>query len=314
MWYITFRDTLGAGEGKLVRLMQGTEGGDAMVADPDIEFEVTGGSGPSAAPQHVFTEGDSIKVSATIYNLGFSTLDTVVVKFYDGHKDPLNLLKADTISLPTLGIASTAPADSVASFIWSTSHSDIAPHNITVFVEEPLPSAANTGNNEANMALLILPEDYATAVGDDPWDMTETAGGPGQPSTADIDSFQGFVETPDSISGVWEAKTTTDSARIFLHLADTIDGSKHNQFSVRLIQDPGSSGQAYLKIGWRTAMGPLGEDSLRYYVGDWDVQELGLDMNPMWHDHQIASLWVRPVPAKDKIFKLSWVKLTTERP
>jgi hypothetical protein len=25
-------------------------------------------------------------------------------------------------------------------------------------VEEPLPSAANTGNNEANMALLVLPE------------------------------------------------------------------------------------------------------------------------------------------------------------
>ena len=308
-WHITFRDTLGAGEGKLVRLTAGTELGDAMVTDPDIKFEIKGASGPSTKPQHIFTEGDSIRISATVYNLGFTPLDTVIVKFYDGHRDPSNLMRSDTISLSPL--TSTATSDSAASFVWSTSHDDIAPHNITVFVEEPLPSATNTDNNEANMGLVILPEDYATAVRGDPWDMTETGGGPG---TADIDSFQGFVETPDSISGVWEAETKTDSARIFLDLAGPIDGSEYNQFSVRLIQDPGSSGQAFLKLGWRTVMGTAGEDSLRYHVGKWDVQGLSLDMNPMWYNREIASLWIRPVPAEDKIFKLAWVKLTTRKP
>jgi hypothetical protein len=310
--YITFYVTLGAGEGKLVRLMAGTEPADACVTDPDIGFQT--GDGPSTTPRYVFTEGDRIMLSATIYNLGFSGLGTLVVKFYDGHRDTLNLIDADTVSLPPLTVVSAAPADTVATCLWVASRELIGPHNITVFAEEPISPGVNTKNNLANMALLVLPEDYASAVVGDPWDMTES--GTGSSSTPDIDSFQYFAETPDSISGVWEAKTMPDTVtgepRIYLNLADSISGSKYGHCSVRLIQDPETSGQGYLKIGWKNQTGASNADSVLYEFGRWQVKELDLSDHPGWKNNRITSFWIRPALLPDCMVKLSWVKLTTK--
>jgi hypothetical protein len=312
--YITFHAVLGTGEGKLVRLMRGNEAADAMVADPDIEFRLIHGTGVNEKPQYVFTEGDTIRLSARIYNLGFYPLDSLEIKFYDGHRIPANLMGVDTVSLPALDPQSAAPGDTLASILWVSSHDDMSPHNITVFADEPIVSPS--ADNEANMALLIEPQDYATAVVHNPWDMTERQG-PGQPSTPDIDSFKYFVETPDSISGVWEAKTSgmPPNPTIYLHVTSPIDGSKYDLLSARFIQDPGAdtTAKGYLKIGWLSTTGIPGSDSIRYAFGKWNVGELNLSLNPLWNGHQIARLWLRSAPLPNRYFKLAWVRLRTQR-
>jgi hypothetical protein len=305
--YITFYVTLGAGEGKLVRLMEGTEIADAMVSDPDIVFGLVK-SGLVLAPLYEFTEDDTIQLSAHIYNLGFNSVDFLGVNFYDGPVDPQNLIGASTVSLPPLALGDTLPAKATAGINWSTDTVSVSPHDIHVFADPISDVPERGGNNEANMTLLIHPEDYATAVVGNPWDMNEI---PGDSTTDDIDTLEYLQITPDSITGVWEGKTLalTANPKIHLHLTDTIDSS-YNQFSFRMLQDTGAgvvSDSVY--IGW---IGTTGADSVAelFNLGEWNILEINLSNDPQWN--QVTDLWIKPYWKKEKSFfvKLAWVKLT----
>lgn len=314
--YITFRMVLGAGEGKLVRLVEGTEAGDAMLADPDVRFYLVEGGAASTVPQHEFTEGDTIRLYATVYNLGFSPLNNLSVSFYDGHVDPSNLIRTKVVNLPALDTRDTLPAMAIASWDWYASDTLISVHDINVQAVASGPGEEREENNHGHMALLIHPEDYATAVVGDPWDMTEKqVQTPGEPSTADIDSFQDFTETPDSISGVWEAEISTlisqPDPKVYLHLPDSIDGSKYNQFSVRFTQIP-STGEGYVKIGWLASDMTSGSDSALYTFNQWNIEEFDWSNNAAWVNKQISTLWVHPDTVAGTQFRLAWVKLTTE--
>ncbi|MFQ5905580.1 MAG: hypothetical protein ACE5JA_03320 [bacterium] len=311
--YVSFHVTLGAGEGKLVRLMQGTEMADAMVADPDIEFRLVESNVPSEAPQYEFTEGDTIRLSAKVYNLGFVPIENLSVSFYRGHVNSGILMDTVMISLPPLTPGDTIPAVDTATIDWWTYHWHISPHNINVLLTPAEDMLEKAGNNQANMALVIHPEDYATGVVHDPWDMNErVVVEPGEPSTADIDSFKDFLETPDSISGVWEAKTVTGLPKAYLHVTDPIDGSKHNQLVIRFYNVMAATGGGYLKVGWLNTDMTSGADSAWYDYNEWSVNDFDFSENPDWKDKQIAALWVRPSPLANQLFKLAWVKLTTE--
>jgi len=306
---------LGAGEGKLVRLVEGSEPGDAMLADPDVQFYLVKGGVASTVPQYEFAEGDTIRLYTTIYNLGFSPLNNLSVSFYDGHVDPLNLRSTVVINLPALDTVDTLPAMAIASWDWYASDTLISVHDINVQAVAAGPGEEREENNHGHMALLIHPEDYATAVVGNPWDMTEREViGPGETTTPDIDSFIGFVETPDSISGVWEAKTVTavPDPKVFLHVPDSINGSKYSQFSVRFIHQAATTGGGFLRVSWLNTDMTSGADSTWYAYNEWHIKEFDFSENADWNNKQIAALWLRPSPLPDGMIRLAWVKLTTE--
>jgi len=242
----------------------------------------------------------------------------LIVDFYYYHTD--SLAGADTVTLPALSVSDTLPAKVRASFDWITKDSLISPHDMHVVLGPPDDATSDgANNNEANMTLLIHPADYATEILGDPWDMTERISiSPGQLSTADIDSVKNLTETSDSISGVWEGRTTPDTVtgepNIYLHVGGSINGSKYNQFSVRFLQDPDMTGQGYLKVGWLTTAGTPYADSVLYDFGHWNIKEFDFSGKVGWTGNFIRSLWIRPAPMSERRIKVAWTKLTTKKP
>jgi hypothetical protein len=313
--YIVFHTVLGAGEGKLVRLVAGTETADAMMADPDVEFRLVSGNSISTAPRSIFAEGETLELSARVYNLGFNAVDICTVGFYDRRVSPQRLIGNAVVNLPALAGNDTLPALVTGKVTSSTLSQAVTPHDIKVRLGIPQSIQERGGNNDAHMTLLVQAQDYATKVVQNPWDMTERQG-PGQPATPDIDSFKYFVETPDSISGVWEAKTVVGGTPdIFLHVTSPIVGSKYNQLSLRFLDCSSTPGPTFLKVSWLNTDVTSGSDSVSYERGVWNVEHFdfsGTSGRPDWRGKQVRAVWVRPRLLPGSPIRVAWAKLTTK--
>jgi len=314
---IVFHTVLKPGEGRLFRFIIGPVppgGGGAgaplappvpnpyngsmwstlLVTDPDISFRKSG----ETAPRVQFTEGDTVVLSATVYNLGFAN-KTDSVKFYLG--DPLaggTFLGGSSVTVPALSGNDTLSKSVTVSYnLVTNSSTPLGPKDFNVFLKG--------ASSSAHSLLWLNAEDYATKVNNSPWDMAETK--PNQ----DIASYTSFVNLTDSISGVWEGSTYTmppPPPTLHFRLASPIDASKYKVMQFRIFSDKAES----VTVRWY----PLnGTSPGMYYLppSQWQVVTINLVNSSGWSG-SVTDYFLQFLSTEGtnncKI-RLPWAKLTT---
>jgi len=316
---IVFHTVLKPGEGRLFRFIIGPpppgEGMGALAAsaapnpyngsmwntllvtDPDLSFQKypTGGFPPNVQ----FTEGDTVVLSAKVYNLGFAN-QTDSVLFYQG--DPLaggTPLGGSYVTVPGLSTTDTLVKTVTVNVNWitnsSTAPTALGPHDINVILK----GAASS----AHSLLWLNAQDYATTVNLSPWNMDETK--PNQ----DIVSSPHFMNLTDSISSCWEGTTNNmppfKNPELHFRLASSIDASKYKVLTFRIFSDQADS----VKVRWSPQQpgGTPGWTLLPAY--QWQVVTVNLGGFLSWGGSVTDFYLQFPTTANRKI-RLAWAKLT----
>ncbi|MCK5116898.1 MAG: hypothetical protein KAR44_09885, partial [Candidatus Aegiribacteria sp.] len=208
----TFLDTLDAGEGRLVELID-LDGGlpaDVRITSSDVRMLQE-----SDTLVHMETTvGYSVDIYAAFYNMGTASRDSVFVTLYDSTDS--DLIGSDTLEFDGLGYLlpdSCRSCDrSTASFSWTPDSTDIGVHRLTAAAAtwhgEP-----DSNDNSVDFVFVVNPRDYATEERDDPWDMTE--GGNNDWNTNDIEAIAlNWSDTSwtDSVSGMFEGVVDYDTS------------------------------------------------------------------------------------------------------
>ena len=211
-----FRDTLDAGEARLLQMFDYEEGLDAdvRITDPDVNAILPVRNDTLLDCRSV--PGETVDVLARFYNMGTEPKNNVRVFLVDETSG--DTLDVDVISFGGLSTSSCYTPDmEEVSFTWIPDSTDIGVHVLRVSAEtwvgEPDPS-----DNTATLVYLVDPRDYATEVLGNPWDMTETTG----PAwfTDDVDSLTGcWTAYTDSITGMFEGVLSypTQANRLYLN-------------------------------------------------------------------------------------------------
>jgi hypothetical protein len=310
---IVFHTVLKPGEGRLFRFILGAVPADddedalpwapnpyngsrwstLLVADPDIVFYK---SGQQPGTEVQFTEGDTVVLSATVYNLGFAS-QTDTVKFYLG--DPLDggtLLGASSVTVSGLSVYDTLPKCTTATYNWATNgNTALGPHDINVILKGATSSAHNL--------LWLNAEDYATKVNNNPWDMTEEI------MWDDISSYPFFMNLTDSISGVWEGTTNNmppfQNPELHFKVTDSIDASKYKVMKFRIYTNQSDS----VTVRWSPQQ-PGGVPGMQIINAGWTEMTFDLGAVMGWGG-KIADFYLKFPTLTNRKIRLAWAKLTT---
>ena len=207
----TFLDTLDAGEGRLLELIDLGAGlpADIRITSSDIRIIQAADS-----LRLETTVGNSVDIYAYFYNMGTVSKSDVIVTLYDSTAS--ELIGTDTLDFDGLGYLlpdSCRSCDcSTASFSWTPDSTDIGVHRLTAAAAtwhgEP-----DSTDNSVDFVFLVNPRDYATEVLGNSWDMTE--GGSNDWHTADIEAVAENWNTStgwtDSVSGMFEGMINYDT-------------------------------------------------------------------------------------------------------
>jgi hypothetical protein len=163
------------------------------------------------------------------------------VGLYDTSTSPETTIDTDTIRFSGLpyGSGNCRTEDRVqVIFNWNNiSTSDIGPHKLEVRAKS-WPGEPDPDDNTARVTFLVEPNDWATEVRSDPWDMTEATSGIPAWYTNDISAMYGWVSSSytDSVSGMFEGTISgsyPQTNRMTLNMSNgRIDGDEYDQFSL----------------------------------------------------------------------------------
>ena len=238
----SFLDTLGPGEARLVELIDSSNliPADVRITDNNV-WTILPAREDTATIDMTAVPGESVDIVARFYNMGTGSRSDIVVGLYDTSTSPETTIDTDTISFTGLPYSSgnCRTEDRVqVIFNWdSISTADIGPHKLEVRATswdgEPDPN-----DNIARMTFLVEPNDWATEVRGDPWDMTEATSSIPAWYTNDISAMTGWVSSSytDSISGMFEGTIKSNhlqSNSMTLNMSSgRIDGDEYYHFSL----------------------------------------------------------------------------------
>jgi hypothetical protein len=311
---IVFHTVLKPGEGRLFRFIIGPQpagGGGAgaplalpvpnpyngsmwstlLVTDPDISFYK---SGQGSSVQ--FTEGDTVVLSAKVYNLGFSAKSDTV-KFYIG--DPLSggvFLSKSYVTVPALSPDDTLPKFVTVTYnLVTNSSTPLGPKDINVFLKG--------ASSSAHSLLWLNAEDYATKVNYNPWDMTEEF------MWQDIVSSPSFIDLTDSISGAWEGTTIVDlmqNPELHFKITNPIDASKYQAMQFRILSSDSDS----CTVRWSPQQ-PGGVPGMTLLPAkEWKEVTISLGAYLGWGG-SVTDFYLQFPKIAGRKIRLSWAKLTT---
>ena len=197
-----FRDTLDAGEARLIQVFDDSLGLDAdvRITDPDVNAILPARNDTLLDSRSV--PGETVDILARFYNMGTEPKNNVRVFLVDGAAG--DTLDSDVISFGGLSTSSCYTPDmEEASFTWTPDSTDIGVHVLRVSAQT-WPGEPDPSDNTATLVHLVDPRDYATEVLGNPWDMTEATGHLWH--TDDIVETAGWNDSAftDSVSGMFE--------------------------------------------------------------------------------------------------------------
>ena len=339
----TFLDTLDAGEGRLVELVDVSGGlpADVRITASDIRIIQE-----SDTLVHLETTvGDAVNIYADFYNMGTASKSDVIVTLYDSTGSAL--LGSDTLDFDGLGYllpSSCRTTDrSTASFTWTPDSTDIGVHRLTAAAATWI-GESNSDDNSVDFVFLVNPRDYATEVRGDAWDMTE--GGSNDWNTDDIEAVAENWNTStgwtDSVSGMFEGVINYNSSTNWfigdISLAvpqdSTINSDLYHMLSIGMVGNnlnQQGSEACEMRIGWKDSHNQLhgwydllGSNSIG---NGWDqYSAIGpIDLNDIdslnWGNDDASELWLRmqdeatlvdpPVPVD---IRIGWIRLEESAP
>jgi len=214
----TFLDTLDAGEGRLVQLIDPSGGlpADVRVTSPDVGIL----DSCKVSSQLEATVGDSVVIVANFYNMGTGSKDSVYVTLYDSTiSDTIGII--DTLEFDGLTFRPPSTCmlcdSSTAYFSWVPDSSDIGVHRLTV-TAATWPEEPDSTDNSVDFTFLVNPRDYATYIREDAWDMNEEKDNAW--NTNDIEAVAMNWNTvkgwTDSVSGMFEGVIDYDTSSVYL--------------------------------------------------------------------------------------------------
>lgn len=333
-----FDDTLEAGGARLVELIGSNTDADLRITATDILASISGES--SYSSDFSYSVGDSIRILAEVFNLGTDSAASVAVTLLDVTGLPVIVLGRDTLDFDGLSTSGYTTDSDTASFLWVPGFSTVGIRSIKVVVTS-VSGEPDTRDNSVIVPFLIRPSDYATAVNDDPWDMTE--GGSSDWNTDDIGAVSDywlFSAWTDSVSGMFEgaldSSITGNLLRGDIRLAipsnSYFNSSKFCMLSLAgVCNNPmvqGTAGDCAIHIGFSdTTSTDINWANLSDATGglgngwdQWDVLgPVHLDSvftgATSWTGNVIDEVWlslrtgkIRPTASVD--IRIGWVKLT----
>ena len=314
----TFLDTLGPGEARLVELISTSLliPADVRITDNDNDVWATlPARGDTATIDMTAVPGESVNIAARFYNMGTGSRSNIVVGMYDTSTSPETTIDTDTIRFSGLpyGSGNCRTEDRVqVIFNWNNiSTSDIGPHKLEVRAKS-WPGEPDPDDNTARVTFLVEPNDWATEVRSDPWDMTEATSGIPAWYTNDISAMYGWVSSSytDSVSGMFEGSVSDSHLhdnRMYLNCGgETIDGDEC--FDFNLIGKTRRSSDVYL--GWTDTHNHTGIVKIGEMDNTW--HRLGVaDMSGSWSGLEIKELWLSFRPSGSVVLpvRIGWLTL-----
>ncbi len=311
----TFKDTLDAGEGRLLQIIHpdSISHADIRITDPDV-FVILPIDTDTLA-DYSSVPGDLIHIHARFYNMGTASVSNLFVYL----KDETDNEMLDTLRISFNGLDTDScwkPDRTEAVFGWTPRSNDIGVHRLRIYTQTIL-GEPDPLDNDAMLVYVVRPGDYATEVLNDPWDMTEVppSGVPPAWNTNDIVSMYGWDTSAytDSISGMFEGTvdyTYSQTNRMTLQLdGETIDGSTYN--SISLIGKAEFACNVYLN--WAANPSIVGSVQIGELGSDWGVLEpFDLSTISSWDGKTITdvSLSFRRTGNIDYPIRIGLVKLT----
>ncbi len=343
----TFLDTLDAGVGRLVQLVDLSGG---LSADVRItSSNVIALQASDTLVRMEITVGDSVDFLADFYNMGINSRDNVSVILFDS-------TTSDSIGTGSInfdGLAFRPPCRicdcSTASFGWRPDSTDIGVHRLTAaaatWTGEP-----DSDDNSVDFVFLVNPRDYATEVRDDAWDMDEDTNSVHDWHTDDIETIAwNWSDTSwtDSVSGMFEGVINYDSIvfpfRGDISLAipedstEYIDTDKYHMLSFGIVginpEYPDRPKSCIMFFGWKDDENNWHDwqrllKNTAYSVGNgWDqwrtIGPIDLnDIDSLWSTEDAVELWLRfqsgnpdSLENPDPIhIRIGWVRLEESAP
>ncbi len=310
--YHLFRDTLDAGQGRLVQFYTGSLPADIRITKPDIEVSAQGSSGIYFTDEYRFPAERQTYIDATFYNLGTVGRNDVVVTLTDITDEVV--LDRDTISFA--GLSGLYQCDEqTVTFSWQPGPDDIGIHILEIaaesFAGEPDPD-----DNSTRIVYQIIPRDYATTVLNDPWDMDDDT--PPVWHTNDITSLVGWSSTyTDSISGMFEGTLSNPSQtnRLVLNVgsgwSSDIPTRLYDQFSMIAKAES----ELTVTLHWQDVDLQSHSIVLGEAIGpDWTEME-PVDLSAgssAWANKDAIKLWLEFNCAGNvpRYVRIGWIKLT----
>jgi len=310
----TWRDTLEAGQGRLVAFVDPTMSADIRITDPDIVAFYPETSKKTF--DFEFTAWDDIDVIAAFYNMGTDSTDYVIVTCTDLTDDVE--IGRDTLDFNGLSTSGWICDSENGKFTWETDSSDVGVHRLEIHAE-PMNGEPDTLDNTALAVFLIHPRDYATQVKSNAWDMTEDKVDPPDWYTSDVDTLIGWnmdSTLTDSISGMFEGiiPDPSDTNRLYLelHKIKEINPERYHMLSLAGIAMERSL-DVYL--GWRDV-----EDDVYAVDTGLDISPDWIETDPIsigsisgdWGDYDVEEIWLefRTDRTDETSVRLGWVRLT----
>ncbi len=309
----TFLDTLGPGEARLVELVDFSTPipADVRITDNNV-WTILPARGDTATVDMTAVPGESVHIIARYYNMGTGGKMRIQVNLYDATTE--ETIGSSEINFTGLTHGSGNCRESEyrdVVFEWEPDTDDIGPHMLearaTPWIGEP-----DRADNTARMTFLIEPNDWATKVREDPWDMTEAASSP-PPAwyTDDISSMVGWTTAyTDSISGMFEGSVSSSHLadnKMYLDMdGEVIDGDSYHFLS--LIGKTEDDCDVYL--GWKDINNITGEEEIGTLDSDWGRMEV-FDLSTEWQGRRITEIWLsfRPDGNEQMPVRIGWVKL-----
>lgn len=236
----TFLDTLGPGEARLVELIDTANlmPADLRITDNNV-WTILPAKGDTATIDMTCVPGEDVEILARFYNMGTGSKSNIAVSLYDVTDQ--TTIDNTTISFSGLPYTTGNCWDDEyveVTFDWDNiSTSDIGPHQLEVRAA-PWTGEPDRDDNTARITFLVEPNDWATEVRGNPWDMTEATSSIPDWYTDDISALSGWVSTAytDSVSGMFEGTVNGSSSqtnRMTLDLSSyRIDGDAYDQISL----------------------------------------------------------------------------------
>ncbi len=310
----TFIDTLGPGEARLVELIStaSTILADVRITDNDV-WTILPAKGDTATIEMTATPGEDVEILARFYNMGTGGKMRVQVGLYDTSGSSEDTIDTAEINFYGLPYDSTTCRESEyveVCFEWEPDVNDIGPHMLEARAES-WTNEPDTSDNTARVTFLVEPNDWATEVRGDPWDMTATSPPIPPWNTCDISSMYGWTVYTDSISGMFEGAVSSSHLsdnRMTLDLnGEMIDGDEYNYLRIAL------KAELYcdLRVGWTDSNS--GEGSIvitDLEEGEW----VRIESNALadeWEGLDITELWLgfRKTGNLQMPVRVGWVKL-----
>jgi hypothetical protein len=310
-----FRDTLDAGEARLIQVFDDEEGLDADVRITDPDLRVVLPARGDTLLDFRSTSAEAVEIVARFYNMGTEPRSNVRVFLVDEASG--DTLDSDMTSFGGLSTSNCYTPDmEEVIFTWAPDSTDIGVHVLRVSAES-WPGEPDPSDNTATLVYLIDPRDYATEVLGNPWDMTEATGNLWH--TEDIVETAGWSDSAftDSVSGMFEGVLPDPSLYDALVLntgsgsGDWIDSGLYHRFSLAGRAD----GQLSIRVYWEDSHGDTSYvDTGESLVQEWrEIGPVALDgiVGSGWGDDPVRKFWIGfgggNVP---RSVRLGWVRLT----